>query len=112
MVPLRDLAPGISSKLVEWLRLRWTDLRFAELPTSLLVMAVLVAISLLMLLAGGLRSRRAGRTHLALPALVPVIRGAGGVITDVKGGPAYPATSTVSASCPEVHAQVIRALNA
>lgn len=46
-----------------------------------------------------------------IAALVPVIRGAGGVITDAKGGPAYPATSTVSASDPELHARVIKALN-
>ena len=31
-----------------------------------------------------------------IQALVPIIRGAGGVITDAKGGAAYPATSTVS----------------
>ena len=32
-----------------------------------------------------------------IAALVPIIRGAGGVITDSKGGPPYPATSTVAA---------------
>jgi myo-inositol-1(or 4)-monophosphatase len=41
---------------------------------------------------------------------VPVIRGAGGIITDWKGGAAYPADSTVAAS-PELHAHVIAALN-
>jgi len=45
-------------------------------------------------------------------ALVPVIRGAGGVITDSKGGPAYPADSVVAAATPELHAQVVAALNA
>jgi histidinol phosphatase-like enzyme (inositol monophosphatase family) len=45
-----------------------------------------------------------------IAALVPVIRGAGGVITDAKGGPAYPATSTVSAANADLHAQVIAAL--
>jgi myo-inositol-1(or 4)-monophosphatase len=45
-----------------------------------------------------------------IAALVPVIRGAGGVITDWQGGPAYPAESTV-ASTPALHAQVIKALN-
>lgn len=45
-----------------------------------------------------------------IAALVPVIRGAGGVITDWKGGSAFPAESTVAAS-PELHAQVIAALN-
>lgn len=45
-----------------------------------------------------------------IAALVPVIRGAGGVITDSKGGPAYPATSTVSSANAELHRQVIEAL--
>ncbi len=46
-----------------------------------------------------------------IAALVPVIRGAGGVITNWQGGAAYPAESTVAAA-PELHAQVIAALNA
>ena len=45
-------------------------------------------------------------------ALVPVIRGAGGVITDSRGGPAYPATSAVAAASAELHGQVIAAMNA
>ena len=32
-----------------------------------------------------------------IAALVPVIRGAGGVTTDAKGGPAHPAKSTLAA---------------
>lgn len=47
-----------------------------------------------------------------IAALVPVIRGAGGVISDWQGGPAYPATSTVACGTPELHAEVIAALNA
>jgi myo-inositol-1(or 4)-monophosphatase len=46
-----------------------------------------------------------------IAALVPIIRGAGGVITDCQGGPAFPATSTVAAATPALHAQVIRTLN-
>jgi len=45
-----------------------------------------------------------------IAALVPVIRGAGGIITDWKGGSPYPAESTVAAT-PALHAQVIKALN-
>lgn len=45
-----------------------------------------------------------------IAALVPVIRGAGGIITDWQGAHAYPARSTVAAG-PGLHAQVIRALN-
>ena len=46
-----------------------------------------------------------------IAALVPVIRGAGGVITDWRGGAAYPAESTVAAATPALHAQVVAALN-
>ena len=45
-----------------------------------------------------------------IAALVPVIKGAGGIITDWKGGSPYPAESTVAAT-PALHAQVIKALN-
>ncbi|HEY5079377.1 MAG TPA: histidinol-phosphatase [Opitutaceae bacterium] len=46
-----------------------------------------------------------------IAALVPVIRGAGGVITDSKGGSPYPATSIVAAGGPELHAQVIAGID-
>ena len=45
-----------------------------------------------------------------IAALIPVIRGAGGVITDWKGGVAYPADSTVAAATPELHAAVLSGL--
>ena len=46
-----------------------------------------------------------------IAALVPVIRGAGGVITDWSGGPAYPAEATVAAATPELHAAVLATLS-
>ncbi len=46
-----------------------------------------------------------------IAALVPVIRGAGGVITDWHGGPAYPATSTIACATAELHAAVVAALH-
>lgn len=46
-----------------------------------------------------------------IAALVPVIRGAGGVITDWQGGEAYPAESTVAAG-PGLHSLVLAALAA
>jgi myo-inositol-1(or 4)-monophosphatase len=46
-----------------------------------------------------------------IAALVPVVRGAGGVISDWQGGAAYPAPSTIASATPELHAQVITALN-
>ncbi|HRE81250.1 MAG TPA: histidinol-phosphatase [Opitutaceae bacterium] len=45
-----------------------------------------------------------------IAALVPVIRGAGGVITDWKGHAPYPANSTIAAN-PELHAKVMAALH-
>lgn len=45
-----------------------------------------------------------------IAALVPVIRGAGGVISDWKGGPAYPSDSTIASATSELHEQVIAAL--
>jgi len=47
-----------------------------------------------------------------IAALVPVIRGAGGVITDWAGNDPVNATSTVAAATPELHAAVIAGLNA
>jgi histidinol phosphatase-like enzyme (inositol monophosphatase family) len=46
-----------------------------------------------------------------IAALVPIIRGAGGVITDWQGGSAYPASSTVAAATPELHEQVLAVLH-
>lgn len=47
-----------------------------------------------------------------IAALVPVIRGAGGVITSSQGGAAYPADSTVASANALLHEQVLRAINA
>jgi len=47
-----------------------------------------------------------------IAALVPVIRGSGGVITNAQGGPAYPADSIVASANAALHRQVIEALNA
>jgi myo-inositol-1(or 4)-monophosphatase len=46
-----------------------------------------------------------------IAALIPIVRGARGVITDWQGGNAYPATSTVACATPALHAQVIAILN-
>ena len=45
-----------------------------------------------------------------IAALVPCVRGAGGVITDWQGGPAYPANSTVAAATAQLHAATLTAL--
>ena len=46
-----------------------------------------------------------------IAALVPVIRGAGGTISDWSGRPPYPADSTVAAATPALHAAVLEILN-
>jgi myo-inositol-1(or 4)-monophosphatase len=46
-----------------------------------------------------------------IAALVPVIRGAGGVITDWHGASPYPADSTIACATPELHAEVLRTLH-
>lgn len=45
-----------------------------------------------------------------IAALVPIIRGAGGVITDWHGGAPYPAESTLACATPELHESVLAAL--
>jgi len=46
-----------------------------------------------------------------IAALIPVIRGAGGVISDWQGRDPVGAQSIVAAATPELHAIVIAALN-
>ena len=45
-----------------------------------------------------------------IAALVPIIRGAGGVITDWNGDAPFPAESTVAAATPDLHRDVLAAL--
>lgn len=45
-----------------------------------------------------------------IAAVVPILRGAGGAISDWHGGPAYPAESTVASATADLHAQVIAGL--
>jgi len=45
-----------------------------------------------------------------IAALVPVVRGAGGVISDWNGGAPYPANSTIAAATPELHASTLAVL--
>ena len=46
-----------------------------------------------------------------IAALVPIVRGAGGMITDWRGGPPFPADSTMACATPALHAQLIAALS-
>ena len=73
MPPLTDLPIAIRTLWNEWVRTRWVDLQFAQAQTALLAFIVLLAVALLVLLVATLR-QRSGRTQLALPALLPVMR--------------------------------------
>jgi von Willebrand factor type A domain len=73
VVPLKELISMVQDTLGDWIRLPWNDLHFDETWTAVLVLVVLLSISGLMLLARGLRSQKAGRTHVSLPALLPSI---------------------------------------
>jgi len=42
-----------------------------------------------------------------IAALVPIVRGAGGVISDWTGGAPYPAAATIAAATPELHAALL-----
>ena len=64
----------VQRTLVEWWRVRWSDLHFAEADAALLLMLGLLAISAMALLTRRLWRRTAGRTHVSLPALLPMIR--------------------------------------
>jgi hypothetical protein len=64
----------VEETVADWFRLRWADLHFDAAWTAVLVLVVLAAICLLILVARGLRSRNPGRTHIALPAVLPLMR--------------------------------------
>jgi len=54
----------------------------------------------------------AGLKPWDVQALVPIVEGAGGVITDWRGGAAHQADNVVIASNPALHREAIEALNA
>jgi len=58
----------------EWLRTRWVDLQFTEVRTAVVIAIVLLAVAVLAIVIRSARGLRAGRTHVALPALLPVMR--------------------------------------
>lgn len=74
MVALSRLLVGMRGTLDEWVRLRWAELQFAESDTALLIFVVVLALAVLLLLVRRGAAPRAGRTHMALPAVLPVMR--------------------------------------
>jgi von Willebrand factor type A domain len=74
MVPIRELLYAVRDTIDQWLSLRASDIHFDQTWVAMLVLAVLIAAAALTLLARGLRSQKAGRSHIALPAVLPVMR--------------------------------------
>lgn len=74
MVQLNDLLSVIGATLTDWQGLHWSDLHFAQSRTAMLAAVLLLATALMVLLAHGLRTHRARRGHVGLPAILPVMR--------------------------------------
>ena len=74
MVPLIPLLDTLRGAFAEWNRIRWVDLHFAEGATATLVFLALLATAVLLVMARSIRSRVSPRRHVALPALLPVVR--------------------------------------
>jgi von Willebrand factor type A domain len=71
---IRALLIALRAVADEWLRTGWNQLQFAAPRPALLIFIVLLAIACLALIVGMVQSRRAGRTSLVFPALVPRMR--------------------------------------
>jgi von Willebrand factor type A domain len=74
MIPIRELLYAVRDTLDQWLSLRASDVHFDQTWIAMLVLVVLIAIAGLTLLARGLRTQKAGRSHIVLPAVLPVMR--------------------------------------
>lgn len=70
---MREVFITVQSTLGEWMRVRWTDLQFGQARTAMLVFVVLLAASLLALVARS--ARRSRGSSVALPAIVPAMKG-------------------------------------
>ena len=74
MPDLNALWITLRATVDEWLRTRWSDLQFADARTALLVFTVLLSVTGFVFLIRLLLGRRAGRTHVPMPALLPLMR--------------------------------------
>lgn len=73
MAPLSTLPTAIRDTLVNWDRLRWTDLEFGRLSVALVLLGVLVAIPVLVMLARSIGARSGRRARVVLPAILSVM---------------------------------------
>ena len=74
MVALTRLLAGVRATLIEWWGLSSSELHFENVSTALTAFALLLAVAVLAMLAGKFASQRPGRTHVVLPALLPLMR--------------------------------------
>jgi Ca-activated chloride channel family protein len=71
---VREVLITIESTLDEWWRIRWADLQFGQARTALLVFVVVLSTALMVMLVRNARARRLGRSVVALPAILPMMR--------------------------------------
>jgi hypothetical protein len=71
---MREVILTVRATVDEWLRIRWGTLTFFEARSALLLFVVLLAAAALVLLVRSIRLRAAGRSLVALPAIVPGMR--------------------------------------
>jgi len=74
MIPIRELLYAVRDTFDQWVSLRTSDIHFDQTWIAMLVLVVLIAAAVLTLLARGLRTQKAGRSHITLPAVLPVMR--------------------------------------
>jgi Ca-activated chloride channel family protein len=68
---LREIFITIESTLAEWMRVRWSELQFAQARPAMVVFVVLLALSVMALLVRV--ARRSRGASVALPAIVPAM---------------------------------------
>jgi len=74
VLPVQDVLIALRTTWDEWMRTEWADLEFASAREALLVFIVLLGLSFLFLLISFMR-RGSLRGKIALPAVLPVMRG-------------------------------------
>ena len=74
MVALADIGAFVRGGIAEWRSIRVDELLFAHRDQARFTLVVLMAISFGVLIARSMFGRRATRSRVALPAILPVIR--------------------------------------
>jgi hypothetical protein len=72
--PLSEIASAIRETLTDWQALNLANVQFGHSRAAVLITVALVAVTLLTILARGLRARDSRRGRLVLPAMLPVMR--------------------------------------